>query len=82
MKGGKDSKKQAKKGQAAGAAVASSSAAESQPSKNTPKEPKKMAEEQKVSHTLTDRATTEAWLTEKQIPFHVSCTAHILAAAH
>ena len=33
------------------------------------------AEEQKVNphqHTLTDRETTEAWLTEKQIPFHVS----------
>lgn len=32
-----------------------------------------MVEEQKteeVQHSLTDRATTEAWLTEKQIPFH------------
>ena len=42
---------------------------------NTPNEKTKMVEEQKteeVQHTLTDRATTEAWLTEKQIPFHVS----------
>lgn len=31
-----------------------------------------MVEEQKVvvQHALTDRATSEAWLTEKQIPFH------------
>ena len=29
-------------------------------------------EEQKVNHRLTDRETTEAWLTENQIPFHVS----------
>ena len=30
------------------------------------------AEEQKVTHRLTDRETTEAWLTENAIPFHVS----------
>jgi len=37
---------------------------------NTPKELKNMAEEAKSNHRLTDRETTEAWLTEKQIPFH------------
>ena len=32
-----------------------------------------MVEESKIiEHALTDRASTEAWLTENQIPFNVS----------
>ena len=31
-----------------------------------------MVEEVKIEHQLTDRASTEAWLTANDIPFNVS----------